>query len=80
MNWDADIDGVGNKIGYGVIVRDYIGSVVAALSGSWSYITDPSVAEFIAAWKMVKLCLNLGFVKVVLEGDSLEVVNTLNKE
>jgi phosphotransferase system IIA component len=80
INWDAAIDGVGNKMGYGIIARYYTGRVVAALSGSCCHITNPSIAKSVATWKIVKMYLHLGFVKVVLEGDSLEVVNALNKD
>jgi hypothetical protein len=41
------------------------------------YVTNPTIAEAIAAWKMVDVCISSGFTKVILEGDSLEVVNSM---
>jgi hypothetical protein len=41
-------------------------------------ITDPEVAESIAARRAVPFCEELGFHSVVFEGDSLNAVNALN--
>jgi hypothetical protein len=42
--------------------------------------SQPTTAEAIVAWKLADVCLSLGFAKVVLEGDSLEVVKALQME
>jgi hypothetical protein len=43
-----------------VIVRDAEGLVLAAMSTTVPFITDPSIAEVVAAWKAVGFCQNLG--------------------
>jgi ribonuclease HI len=83
LNWDAAdaaIDSGTQKMGIGIIARDHTGSVLASACSSRPHITNPTVAEAIAAWKLAEVCSSLGFSKVVLEGDSLEVVKALQME
>lgn len=77
LNWDAAIDIECQKMGIGIIARDHSGAVLAAVSASRPRVTDPTTAEAIAAWKMAEVCVTLGYSKVILEGDSLEVVNSM---
>jgi hypothetical protein len=79
LNWDAAINRRSNRMGAGVIARDETGMVVAALSASRPSITDPATAEAIVAWMMADFCCKLGFRRVVLEGDSMEVVTALKR-
>jgi hypothetical protein len=74
LNWDAAIDKNNQRMGIGIIARDHNGNIVAAFVATRLYITDPSSAEALAAWKMAELCVVLGLNNVLLEGDSLEVV------
>jgi hypothetical protein len=60
LNWDAAIDVKQQKMVIGIIVR-----------ASRPHVTDPTIAEAIAEWKIVDVCISLGFPKVLLEGDSL---------
>jgi hypothetical protein len=79
LNWDAAINRRSKRMGAGVIARDETGMVVAALSASRPSITDPATAEAIVAWMMADFCCKLGFRRVVLEGDSMEVVTALKR-
>jgi hypothetical protein len=80
LNWDATIDVKQQKMVIGIIARDHAGAVLVAVSASRPHVTDPTIAKAIAAWKMVDVCISLGFPKVLLEGDSLEVVNSLQSD
>jgi hypothetical protein len=80
VNWDAAVDKEGQKMGIGIIARDHNGSIVAVLEASRKFITDPTTAEALAAWKMAELCVRMQLDNVVLEGDSLEVVQALNNK
>jgi hypothetical protein len=40
-------------------------------------VQDPILAEALAARRAIKLCLLLGIRKIILEGDSLQVVHAL---
>jgi ribonuclease HI len=79
-NWDAALD-VGRKImGIGLIIRDHEGAVVAAKCSTQSHVSDPLIAETIAVWKATRFIKHKGFGNVILEGDSLGVVNSLQDE
>jgi hypothetical protein len=80
LNWDAAIDSGQQKMGIGIIARDHTGSVLAAVCASRPHVTEPTTAEAITVWKLADVCSSLGFTKVVLEGDSLEVVKALQTE
>lgn len=55
VNWNAAIDKSTQKIGVGAIARNHKGNVLASLCSSKPYISDMTVAEAYAAWKVVKL-------------------------
>jgi ribonuclease HI len=67
------------RMGIGMIVRNEKGEFVAAMAKVLPSINDPTVAEALAAWHAVNLCVEKGFHKIVLEGLSLVVVSALNK-
>lgn len=77
INWDAAIDKANHQMGVGVLARDAEGVVVASLCATIPSISDPGVAETMALWRAVALCRELEFPAVHLEGDSLELVQTL---
>lgn len=57
-----------------VIVRNSMGEVLATLSTPKDYIIEPDIAEAIAALRATQFCHELGFYKVILEGDALQVL------
>jgi signal transduction histidine kinase len=67
-NWDAAIDVQHKCMGVGVIIHDDVGAVVAAMCSKVPYITDPALAEAIALWKAVSLCLELNIQRYTLKG------------
>ncbi|XP_059438559.1 uncharacterized protein LOC132171289 [Corylus avellana] len=80
LNWDSAIDKEGQKMGIGIIARDHNGDIYAAFVVSRQYIIDPTTDEALAAWKMAQLYVPMGLNDVMLEGDSLEVVQALCEE
>jgi ribonuclease HI len=79
LNWDAAVNKQSKRMGLGMIVRDEKWEFVAAMAKVLPSINDPTVAEALAAWHAINLCVAKGFHKIVLEGDSLVVVSALNK-
>ena len=73
-NWDAVVDGRGKRISFGVIVRDHDGGAMAMLSETMDFIQDPTTAKALAARRAAELSLSLGIRKLILEGDSLQIV------
>jgi hypothetical protein len=47
INWDASIDKVRKRVGFGTIVRDYDERVLAMKCGTRPSINNPSIAEAI---------------------------------
>jgi hypothetical protein len=72
--------GITDPMGIGIIARDHSGTVLAAVSSLMLGITNPTTTEAVATWKMAEACVSLGYSKVILEGDSLEIVNSLQKD
>jgi len=66
------------RMGIGIIVRDSEGKVYAVASQSLSALLEPVVTKAIAALKAVEFSRNRGLYKIILEGDSLQVVNAVN--
>jgi hypothetical protein len=77
LNWDAAVDSQGRRIGIGAIVRDHNGEVLAMLCETMAFINDPVTAEALAARRGAELCQSLGILKLVLEGDALQIVQAL---
>lgn len=57
-------------IGIGVIVRDSEGEVLATLSALKAHIIAPDIAEAMVTLQVTCFCIEFGFYKVVLEGDT----------
>jgi len=79
LNWDAALKMQSMRMGIGIVVQNEKGEFVAAMAKVLHFINDPTVAEALAAWHAANLCVDRGFHRVVLEGDSLVVVSALNK-
>lgn len=74
------LDKENRKMGIGVIVRYNMGEVLATLSAAKDYIIALDIAEASAALRASNFCRKLGLHRVILEGDALQVVQTLRKE
>ncbi|XP_062152086.1 uncharacterized protein LOC133860513 [Alnus glutinosa] len=78
INWDVARDSLSRSVGIGFIVRDSNGLPYAAGSFSLKTLLDPIVAEALAALRALEFCRSRGYSNIMLEGDSLEVVNSIN--
>jgi hypothetical protein len=79
LNWDAALNRTIGRMGAGVVARDEMGQVVAAMSASRPCLPDPATAEAIASWMLAGFCCKVGFRRVLVEGDSVEVVSALQR-
>lgn len=79
IKWDAALDSKKRKLGFGLIERDSNGHVHATASYSVDAWVEPVVAEALAALRAAEFCQNRGLERIILEGDSLQVVHALNK-
>lgn len=77
LNWDAAIDRDTKRMGVGVIARDESSTVLVSMCTTVLSIMDPTLVEAVVAWKAVELCCEYGFQRVILEGDTLEIIQAL---
>ncbi|XP_062165107.1 uncharacterized protein LOC133871708 [Alnus glutinosa] len=77
INWDASLDVKKKIMGVGIIARNSMGLVKAAMCTVLPYIQNPSMAEAIGARRVVEFAREMGFSSIELEGDSREVVLAL---
>jgi ribonuclease HI len=78
VNWDAALDHEKGWMGYGAVVRDEHGLVVAAQCMTvWGRL-DPTLAEAGAALKAILFSRSLGLRQVIFEGDTKTVVDGVN--
>jgi ribonuclease HI len=73
------LDKNNGRMGIGLVIRDSSGKVYAAASHVVDFLIDPIVGESMAALKVVEFCKNMGLDRIMVEGDSLQVVNAINK-
>jgi hypothetical protein len=64
-------------MGVGVVIRDGMGQVLAALSQPVLAVYDPATAKAFAARRAVEFCLEVRIYDVFLEGESLSVVKAM---
>jgi hypothetical protein len=80
LNWDAATDIHRNRMGVGLIGRDFLGVVRVCSCSFMPYLTDPAMTEAFAARQGVELCRFMGYKMVIFEGDSQVVVQVLKGE
>lgn len=80
IKWDAALDHRRKLVGVSVIVRDFEGKVLAIMCYSRRFIIDQTMTEAYEAWKAVSFCRRMSLRKVILKGDTLEIVHALHKE
>nr|POE62458.1 hypothetical protein CFP56_26389 [Quercus suber] len=80
VNFDAAIFKSSNTAGIGVIIRDWGGQAIGALSMSMSLANSVSNMEALACRRAVQFAANLGLHRVIFEGDSAIVINAVSQE
>ena len=68
-----------HSAGIGVIVRDWRGKFVGALSSPMSLTHSVAELEALACRKAVEFAAKIGVQRVIFEGDSTMVINALNQ-
>jgi ribonuclease HI len=75
LNVDASYHSDTRPRAIGAVIRDYEGNFVAPLSTFLPYVASPIMVEALHMREGLSLVLKLGFSRVVVEGDSLEVIS-----
>ncbi len=79
INCDAALDSHQGTIGFGFLIRDSSGRVEATVCKSAHFLVEPVVVESLAVLCALELGTNRGMDRTILEGDSLQVINAINK-
>ena len=79
-NFDAAVFKNSNHAGIGVIIRDWRGEAVGALSMSVPATQSVVELEALACRRAVQFAVELGLQDVVFEGDSLQVIQAISQE
>ncbi|XP_075633545.1 uncharacterized protein LOC142606011 [Castanea sativa] len=77
LNFDAAIFKDINASGFGVVIRNEMGEVMAALARKGPLVHDSEEAEVLACRKALEFVVDTGFVELILEGDNVTVMQTL---
>ena len=78
-NFDGAAKGNLGRVGCGGVLRDEVGNVIDAIAIPIGK-SNSHIAEATAALYNIKLVVELGYSKLWLEGDSLNIINTLNNK
>ena len=79
INFDGAVFTKEKKAGLGMVVRDAKGLVLASCAKEMHQPYKAAVIESLAAATALSFATNLGFRRVVLEGDLMEVIQALRE-
>ncbi|KAK8669557.1 hypothetical protein V6N13_106985 [Hibiscus sabdariffa] len=80
LNFDASYDASPGKFVSGVLCRDNDGFILVACSKPHSHVADPFQAEALACLVAVTFAKDLGFTRVIVEGDSFTIIKKCASE
>ncbi|EPS68811.1 hypothetical protein M569_05963, partial [Genlisea aurea] len=79
LNFDSGLT-TSKGTGFGGIIRDAQGTCIAWFAFNNPHRLDPEHGELMAATFVMELALDLGYKKMVLEGDCLSIINALKSK
>jgi hypothetical protein len=77
VNWDASLNSINGVVGLGCVIRNDDGVIVGAKCCACMVEANPLLAEIMAAYTSSKNFKEMGFSKIICEGDSLQVVKAI---
>lgn len=66
------------KAGYGCVIKNAQGAIVAAIHGSFPGISNPSIAEALGMREALNWIKELQVTNIILESDALLIIEALN--
>ena len=77
INFDVTVFVDIKVLGFGVVIQNDKGEVMAALSAKGPSVMDSEKVEVLAGRKALEFALDSSFTKVVLEGDNIGVMRSI---
>ena len=78
INFDNDVFADQASAGISVVIRDWEGQIIAALSQKVRYLGSVDLVEALAVSRAVSFAKELNIHQMVIEGDSLRVIQAIN--
>ena len=78
INFDGAVFGDQVSAGIGVVIRDWEGQIIATLSQKVWYPGSVDLVEALAACRAISFAKELSIHQLVIEGDSLRVIQAIN--
>ncbi|XP_030924730.1 uncharacterized protein LOC115951718 [Quercus lobata] len=78
LNFDATVFLGLNRSGFGAIIRNEKGEVMAAMAGKGSKVFCSEEAELLACRKAIEFTVVVGFSELVIEGDNNSTMTTIS--
>ena len=77
VNFDAAVFTNSNSSGFGVVIRNNLGEIMAAMSAKGPAIGDSEEAEVLARRRALEFAVDAGFAELEIEGDNVTVMRSL---
>ena len=78
LNFDAAIFSSLDRSGYGAIIRNDKGEVMAAMSASGPNVSTSGEAELLACGRAIEFAVDAGFSRLIIEGDNSNVLQSIS--
>lgn len=78
LNFDAAVFPDLQCSGFGAIIRNANGEVMAGMSAKGPYVHSNEEAQVMACRKAIEFSMEASFDRLIIEGDSLNVINSLS--
>ena len=78
LNFDAAIFSGLDRTGFGAIIRNDKGEVMAAMSVSGPRVSTSDEAELLACRRAIEFAVDAGFSRLTIEGDNSNVIQSIS--
>lgn len=79
LNVDGAIDRRSGIVGVGIVARNHLGQILGASSIPFPGLLSPRVAKALGFREALVLAANKGLADIIIEGDSIQIVQALNQ-
>ena len=78
LNFDAALFSALNSSGFGAIIRNEKGEVMAAMAAKGPEVSSSEEAELLACRKSIEFAVDAGFSELVIEGDNSFIMKAIS--
>ena len=78
LNFDATTFSGLDRLGYGAIIRNDKGEVMAAMTTNGSKVSTSDEVELFACQRAIEFVVDAGFSRLIIEGDSSNVIQAIS--